>query len=113
VAAITLAGTTLTLPLTGTVLADSVQAAALSSTRFVAGTGWEDFAATLAVAVDGLSLTVEFAADPAGSRVRVVLAGTGGQPLLGDNFLPLFGGTGSAPDNDADAATGRDYVWTN
>lgn len=108
---ITLAGTTLTLPLTRAVAGDSVKPAALTSTRFVAGTGWEDFAATLTAAADGLSLTVEFAADPAGSRVRVLLAGSGGKPILGDNFLPLYGDTGSNPDGNA--ALGRDFVWTN
>ncbi|HSC79551.1 MAG TPA: hypothetical protein VLC08_04295 [Chitinolyticbacter sp.] len=112
-AGVTLAGTTLTLPLTRALLLDTVKPAVLSSTRFVAGSGWEDFAATLTAAADGLSLTVEFAADPAGNRVRVLLVGTGGKPILGDNFLPLYGGTGSTPGNDVDAAAGRDYVWTN
>lgn len=89
----------------------SVATSAFRASRFAAG-GWSEIGIdAVAVASDGLSVSVTLAEDPGGSVFRFVALGTGAQPLLGINHLPLAGDTASRPDGFSGAAHGRDFVW--
>lgn len=104
-------GPTLNLVLDAPLEPGSVVTGAFRASRFAAG-AWSEIGIDAAVvASDGLSVSVTLGADPGGSVFRFVALGTGAQPLLGTNRLPLAGDTASTPDGFSGAAHGRDFVW--
>ena len=109
-------GTTLSFKVDRPLQAKSVTAAAFAAATFDAGTGWS--ALTIKdpePAADGLSVKLTLDPDPGTAAVRFVAIGTGPQPLLGDNNLPLFGtvtaGALGRAGGAAAALHGRDVVW--
>lgn len=113
---VSLAGSTLTFKVDRPLLEKSVTAAAFVAATFDAGTGWSALTVKKAVpAADGRSVTVTLDHDPGTAKVRFVAIGTGAQPLLGDNSLPLFGAVAEGALGAAGSATaaryGRDFVW--
>ena len=76
---------------------------------FFDATGWHDnpiITASFNAATQTVELTLQ---DPlAGERVRLIARGTGAQPLLGTNFVPLAGAVSDPP---ATTHNGRDFVF--
>ncbi len=111
-----LTGPTLTFKVDRPLLEKSVTAAAFAAATFDVGTGWSALTVQNAVpAADGRSVTVTLDRDPGTANVRFVALGTGAQPLLGDNSLPLFGTVAEGALGRAGVAAavlhGRDFVW--
>ena len=111
-----LTGPTLSFTVDRPLQAKSVTAAAFAAATFDAGTGWS--ALTIKdpePAADGLSVKLTLDPDPGAATVRFVAIGTGPQPLLGDNNLPLSGSVAEGALGRAGGAAaalhGRDFVW--
>jgi hypothetical protein len=111
-----LTGTTLSFRVDRPLQAKSVTAAAFAAASFDAVTGWSALTVKdVEVAADGLSVTMTLDPDPGAATVRFVAFGTGAQPLLGDNNLPLFGAVAAGRLGRAGGAAaalhGCDFVW--
>lgn len=75
-----------------------------------AATGWTVHQVTAALAADKKTITLTVgggAALAAGEMVRVIARGTGPQPILGEDGIPLAGAVGDPP---ASGQNGRDFV---
>jgi len=111
-----LTGPTLSFQVDRPLLAKSVTTSAFAAATFDTGTGWSALTIKDATpAADGRSVTVTLDPDPGTAPVRFVAIGTGVQPLLGDNKLPLLGSVAEGPlgraGGTAAALHGRDFVW--
>jgi hypothetical protein len=107
--AVTLAGTTVTIPVSAALSAASVQPGAFSVTTFEDVGGWTILQVQSA-AYDDPTTTIQLtlgAAPAAGSLVRLIARGTGEQPLLGTDLVPLAGVVGGLPGTPDD---GHDFV---
>jgi hypothetical protein len=84
----------------------SVAPAAFEVSYF-GSTGWRTTAVTPTPAPDALGVTLTLADDPGSDLVRLIARGTGPQPVLGADRVPLAGGTTSPAGTAAD---GHDFV---
>lgn len=109
-AASVLEDTRLTLSVGAPLLDTTVTAAAFALSQFDATTGWSVLATPVPTydPVAG-TVTLEPAAAFAGTLVRVIARGTGPEPLLGADGVPLAGARGGPPGSRDE---GHDFVQT-
>lgn len=105
---VTMAAGTITFPVTSALEAASAHPGAFSVTTFDDSTGWAAQAvtqATYTTATNTISLTVPSLQSEA--LARLIVSGTGPQPVLGANHIPLAGSIGGPPGSGND---GHDFV---
>jgi hypothetical protein len=87
----------------------SLSAGSFSVSAFDETEGWTEHAIEeVAYEPATLTVTVTLAEEPSGSALRVIAAGTGPTPILGENLLPV---SGSLQDPAHAGDRGRDFVW--
>jgi len=106
-AAVTVSDTEILLPLDQPLLAASVTSTAFAVTVFDATSGWKSFAVTPSLNATMNEVALKIDAPPLSKGLTRILArGTGAEPILGQNNLPLSGAT-----SDAAMPQGADFVW--
>jgi hypothetical protein len=108
-AAVTVVDTKVTIPVAAALQASSVKPAAFSATTFDDAAGWSAFVISNLTYTAGTPNTITFDLAPTakGKLVRLIARGTGDQPLLGANHVPLAGSTGGPTGSAND---GNDFV---
>lgn len=107
VANVTVSDTEIVLPMDQPLLAASVTADAVAVRVFDNAGGWKSFSVTPSVDATAKQITIKIDAPPlAKGLTRILAFGTGAEPILGQNKLPLSGATTNAP-----VSQGADFVW--
>lgn len=89
---------------------ESVKAEAFTITAFSESEGWQTVAIRrVRSSSKGRRISVIFGDPPLGDLVRLVARGTGPEPLLGKDLLPLAGSTKGPPASSHD---GNDFIFT-
>ncbi len=74
--------------------------------------GWQDISISSSQLTNqNKTVSVTLNDDPDGNVFRFVAIGTGSNPLMGENNLPLAGDIASSPNGVFGAMHGRDFVW--
>jgi hypothetical protein len=105
--AVTRSGARITIPVTASLHADSVNGRAFSVSTFANG-GWDEETIAATTYDDPTrTITVRLPSAPTADRLRLIARGTGPFPLLGSDLVPLAGSIGGPPGSDDD---GHDFV---
>ncbi len=106
-ATLTVNDTEIILPMDQPLLAASVTPTAFAVTVFDDTNGWENFAVTPSLDAATNVITLKLDAPPlVMGLTRIIARGTGAEPILGQNHLPLSGAT-----TDVAVPQGADFVW--
>jgi hypothetical protein len=106
-AAVTISDTEIILKADQPILAPSVTTTAFAVTVFDDTTGWQNVAVTPTLNAATNEITLKLDAPPLVTGLtRIIARGTGAEPILGQNKLPLSGTT-----TDVAVPQGADFVW--